>query len=182
MSSHEQSIVVDRPRGMVYDQWTRTESYPLFMDSVDSVTELSNGLTRWRVTIAGVSREYLARTVRQVPDELVRWVSVEGPRQAGEARFTAVDAASTRVSLLLDFDPAGMTETLGDAFGFVDASLESSLENFKHFMERRDRASGGRRGSIDEEARPSLVGIPEGTAGPAARSADRGAGATPTPG
>jgi hypothetical protein len=64
------------------------------------------------------------------------------------------------VSLLLDFDLAGMIETLGDAFGFVDASLESSLENFKRFIEQ----------------------TPHETSVLAAPRADRGTGATPAVG
>lgn len=148
MATHEHSVVVDRPITMVYDQWTQFESYPAFMDNVAAVEQLDDALTHWKVSVAGVEREYDAQILEQRPGEVIAWQSLSGPRQAGRVSFAPLDADRTRVTLRLDFEPHGITENVGETVGVVAASVEDSLERFKDFIEDRGAADGGWRGTI----------------------------------
>lgn len=148
MTSHEHSVVVERPLMTVYDQWTQFESYPEFMDNVAEVHQVDEAMTHWKVSVAGVEREYDAQILEQRPGEVIAWQSVSGPRQAGRVRFAQLDPQRTRVTLSLDFEPHGLTENVGEAVGAVGSSVADSLERFKEFIEDRGTAEGGWRGQI----------------------------------
>lgn len=148
MASHEHSVVVDRPITTVYDQWTQFESYPRFMDNVESVRQIGDTMTHWRVRIAGVEREYDAQILEQRPEDVIAWRSVSGPQQAGRVSFAPLDPEHTRVTLRLDFDPQGATENVGEAVGAVSMTVEDSLEKFKDYIEDRGSAEGAWRGTV----------------------------------
>jgi uncharacterized membrane protein len=158
MSTHEHTVVVDRPITTVYDQWTQFESYPRFMDNVESVRQMDPAMTHWKVSVAGVEREYDAQILQQKPGEIIEWRSVSGPEQGGRVTFLRVDPEHTRVTLKLDFEPHGVTERVGEAVGVVSSSVKDSLERFKEFIEERGEAEGGWHGRIES---PSIhdVGV-----------------------
>jgi uncharacterized membrane protein len=173
MTSHEHTLVVDRPLRTVYNQWTQFESYPEFMTNVDFVRQVDPAMTHWRVSVAGVQREYDASILDQQPDKLISWASVDGPRQAGIVTFAPEDEERTRVTLRLDFDPQGITERVGDAMGMVSSSVEKSLENFKEYIEERDAADGAWRGTIERGEPVGYTGTSDGGADASPGMVDR---------
>ncbi|MFC6238885.1 SRPBCC family protein [Longivirga aurantiaca] len=150
MTSHEHTVVVDRPLATVYDQWTQFESYPRFMDDVESVRQIDDTTTHWRVSVGGVSREYDATITEQHPGEVIAWQSVTGPEQGGRVSFASLDPDHTRVTLRMDLEPHGVAERVGDALGIVSSAVSSSLEKFKEFIEERGTAEGGWHGTVEE--------------------------------
>jgi uncharacterized membrane protein len=148
MATHEHTVVVERPLITVYDQWTQFETYPNFMDNVDAVEQVDDAMTHWKVSLAGVSREYDAQIMEQRPGEVIAWQSVSGPRQAGRVSFAQLAPERTRVTLRMDFEPHGLTENVGEAVGVVASSVEGSLERFKDYIEDREDAEGGWHGTI----------------------------------
>jgi uncharacterized membrane protein len=148
VSSHQHSVVVDRPVRTVYDQWTQFEKYPDFMENVEMVRQLGETMTHWKVRVGGVEREYDAAITEQRPDELISWHSVAGPEQGGMVTFDPLEPDRTRVTLRLDFEPDGFTESVGDAVGVVSSSVEHSLERFKEFIEDRGTSTGSWRGTV----------------------------------
>ncbi|MFF5447250.1 SRPBCC family protein [Streptomyces sp. NPDC012888] len=143
MSHVKESIEVDVPVRTAYDQWTRFESFPQFMDGVERVEQRTDTLTHWVTRIAGVEREFDAEITAQVPDSKVAWVTVgDETEHSGLVTFRPIDPARTEVTLMMDFDPDGMAETIGDKFGFVDRQVKGDLERFKHFVEDRGSTSG----------------------------------------
>lgn len=163
VSSHQHSVVVDRPVRTVYDQWTQFEQYPDFMDNVELVKQLGDTMTHWKVKVGGVVREYDAAITEQRPDEIISWHSVAGPEQGGMVTFDPLEPERTRVTLRLDFEPEGFTENLGDAVGVVSSSVEHSLERFKDFIEERGAATGSWRGTVADGVADD--GVPGPTSG-----------------
>lgn len=159
MSTHEHTIVVDRPVRVVYDQWTQFETYPEFMDNVEDVEQLNDTLTHWKVRVGGVEREYDATITDQRPDEVIEWHTVEGPDQGGMVTFTPVEDDRTRVTLRMLFEPEGLTESVGDAVGVVSASVERSLRNFKDFIEDEGSPTGSWRGTVEGGATTAMDDI-----------------------
>ena len=149
MSTIEQSIEVDAPIRVVYDQWTQFEEFPQFMGGVEKITQTSDRQTHWVTKIAGVEREFDAEITEQVPDERVAWTSTDAPRQAGVVTFHRLSADRTKVMLQLDFEPAGLVEQAGDKLGIVSHQTKGDLDRFKTFIEDRGTQSGGWRGTID---------------------------------
>ncbi|WP_328623131.1 SRPBCC family protein [Streptomyces sp. NBC_00354] len=148
MSQVKESIEVAVPVTTAYNQWTQFESFPEFMDGVERIEQRTDTMTHWVTKIAGVEREFDAEITEQVPDQKVAWVTVGETEQSGLVTFRPIDPAHTEVTLMMDFDPDGMAENIGDKFGFVDRQVKGDLKRFKHFIEDRGTATGSWRGIV----------------------------------
>ncbi|GAA1275828.1 hypothetical protein GCM10009677_31650 [Sphaerisporangium rubeum] len=148
MSTIEHSVDVAVPVRTAYNQWTQFESFPEFMEGVESVKQIDDTRLHWNVQVAGVHREFEAEITEQRPDERLAWRSLEEPRQAGLVTFERLDEDSTRVNLTMDFEPEGLVETLGDKLQIVRMRVHGDLERFKAFIEARGHETGGWRGEV----------------------------------
>jgi uncharacterized membrane protein len=150
VANHMTSIEVEQPLRTVYDQWTQFESFPSFMEGVESVRQLDDRSSHWVVEVGGVRREFDAVIEDRVPDQRIAWHSVDEPVQAGVVTFQPVAPETTRVSLMLDFEPSGLAETVGESLGLVQRRVEGDLARFKDFVEDRggEGASRAWQGSV----------------------------------
>lgn len=147
MSTKEESVDVAVPIRTAYDQWTQFESFPHFMSGVDSITQVDDLRNHWVTSIAGVTREFDTEIVDQVPDERVAWQSVDGTSHRGVVTFDRLGANQTRVTVVMDFQPEGLVEQVGDKIGVVDRQVKGDLARFKEFIE----ASGVETGAYRDE-------------------------------
>jgi uncharacterized membrane protein len=144
LSQVEESIEVRVPVRAAYDQWTQFEDFPQFMDGVERIEQRTDTLTHWVTRIGGVEREFDAEITEQIPDERVAWTTVDGDaRQAGVVTFHRLDDSRTKVMLQLEYDPTGLTETVGDKLGFVKRQATGDLKRFKEFIESRGGVETG---------------------------------------
>ncbi|GGL00297.1 hypothetical protein Sme01_37080 [Sphaerisporangium melleum] len=148
MSTIEHSVDVAVPVRTAYNQWTQFESFPEFMEGVESVKQIDDTRLAWSVQVAGVHRDFEAEITEQRPDERVAWRSLEEPRQGGVVTFQPLDADSTRVMLQMEYDPEGFIETVGDKLQLVRMRVHGDLERFKQFVESRGHETGGWRGEV----------------------------------
>ncbi|MER7555996.1 SRPBCC family protein [Nocardioides sp. NPDC126508] len=149
MSTIEKSVQVDVPVATAYDQWTQFESFPQFMEGVESVKQLDDKRLHWKAEIGGVTREWDAEIVDQVPDERITWRAVEGTKNQGTVSFTADPMSkTTQVTLHLEYEPEGAVENTGDVLKIVDMRAKGDLERFKDFIEDRGTATGAWRGEV----------------------------------
>jgi uncharacterized membrane protein len=148
MSTIEHSVDVNVPVRVAYDQWTQFESFPEFMEGVESVKQVTDTLTEWVAEIAGIRREFEAEITEQHPDERVAWHTTEGPHQAGVVTFHRLSEDTTRVTLQMEYDPEGFVETAGDWLQLVRLRIRNDLERFKTFIESRGGEPGGWRGEV----------------------------------
>jgi uncharacterized membrane protein len=148
MSTTETSIDVNVPIRTAYNQWTQFETFPQFMEGVDSVQQLDDTHLHWVADIAGVRREWDAEITEQTPDQRVAWRATDGTENAGVVTFHHISDDTTRVMLQLEFDPEGFVEHAGDALGLVRSRTKSDLERYKTFVEARGTETGGWRGEV----------------------------------
>ena len=148
MSRFEESIDVEAPVRVVYDQWTQFEDFPEFMEGVKRVEQLDDKRLRWTANVAGKEKSWEAEIVDQTPDRRVAWKSVEGAENAGAAMFEPIGSDRTRITLTLDAEPEGPVETAGDALGFLRRRVHGDLERFKDRIERQGGDGRGWRGEI----------------------------------
>jgi len=145
------TVDVDVPASTAYNQWTQFESFPHFLDSVESITQTGDTLTHWVVEIGGQRREFDAEITEQHPDERVAWNSVGGEENhAGVVTFHKLDDNTTRVTVQLDWEPSSALEKIGAAVGIDDHAVSKDLENFKRFIESRGAETGAWRGDVDK--------------------------------
>jgi len=144
-----ESIDVDVPVRTAYNQWTQFESFPKFLDEVESITQLDDTHTHWKVRVGGVKREFDAEITEQHPDERVAWTSTGGDSDhAGVVTFHKLTDESSRVTVQLDWAPEGVLETVGSLVGLGSHAVKKDLQNFKEFIEAWGTETGAWRGDI----------------------------------
>ena len=150
MSQIIETIDVDVPVRAAYNQWTQFESFPHFLDEVESITQKDETHTRWKVKIGGVEREFDAEITEQHPDERVAWKSTGGDtHHAGVVTFHKLSDNETRVTVQIDWEPEGLLEKAGSLIGVGKHAVKKDLENFKKFIESQGSETGAWRGVVE---------------------------------
>ena len=157
MSSVHKSVDVDVPISTAYNQWTQFESFPEFMDGVESVTQLGDTSTHWVVKVGGVQREFDADILEQTPDQVIAWASTGGDTDghSGRVTFEPLGADSTRVDIELGWQPDGVVEKVGAGLNIDQRQVDKSASEFKRFIEDRGAETGAWRGDVGPDGAAS---------------------------
>src|SRR5688572_11321108 len=123
MERIEKTIDVDCPLRTVYNQWTQFEDFPRFMAGVKEVRQLDDTHLHWHAEVWGKDKEWDAEITEQTPDERISWRSISGAPNAGTVRFEALSPDSTRVRLVMAYEPEGALENVGDALGAMKSQV-----------------------------------------------------------
>lgn len=150
MSLIEKSVVVRAPLSTVYDLWTRFEEFPRFMQGVESVRVLDERRLAWTARIGGKTLEWTAEVRERVPGRSIAWASTSGAKNHGRVRFEALEGGATQVKLDVTIEPAGVMESMGEAFGIVAHRVEGDLERFKAYAEGPGAATPARQPATEE--------------------------------
>ena len=118
MSKIVESIDVDVPVRVAYDQWTQFEEFPRFMDGVKRVRQLNDTTIEWNAEINGIDRSWRAEITEQEPDTAIAWRSTSGAKNDGRISFEPLDGDRARATLELEVEPDDPIEKAGDALGF----------------------------------------------------------------
>jgi uncharacterized membrane protein len=155
MARVQESVDVDVPIRVAYDQWTQFESFPEFMGGVESIRQIDDTHTHWVTNIDGVKREFDAEITEQHPEERVAWTSTSGEAEhAGVVTFHRIDDNTTRVMIQIDWEPEGVVEKAGAALGFDDRQVKADAQRFKDFIEKRGTETGAGRGDVSRPDQP----------------------------
>jgi uncharacterized membrane protein len=182
MSRIEKTITVEAPIDTVYGQWTQFESFPTFMDGVDKVVQVDDRTLDWSASVAGRTKTWQARIVDQTRPERIAWKSIDGAQNDGAVSFSSTGPGQTEIRLVVDADPDGLIEEVGDRLGFLDRRIGDDLGRFKEFIEGRSVPTGAWQGeihgddaSVGVDIDPSLPTTASTTrADQSGRDADRG--------
>jgi uncharacterized membrane protein len=144
----ERSVEVDCPIRTVYNQWTQFEEFPRFMSGVKEVLQIDDTHVHWHAEILGKDKEWDAEITEQVPDQRISWRSTSGEQNAGTVRFEPLPGNRTLVRLALGYEPTGPLESTGEALGAFSSHVESTMKDFKVYLEERQVADGAWRGEV----------------------------------
>lgn len=144
-----ETVDVNVPVSVAYNQWTKFEEFPKFLSFVESITQVNDTLTEWKVKVGGVEREFEAQITEQHPDERVAWNSTGGQvDHGGVVTFHKLAENETRVTVQLDWQATGLMEKAGAALGVDNYAIKKDLANFKKFIEAKGTDDGGWRGDV----------------------------------
>jgi uncharacterized membrane protein len=136
------SCVVNRAPEDVYAFWRNFENFPRFMRHVESVQDLGDGRSHWKVKgPAGMEVEWDETIIADFPNEVITWRSLEGSDvdNAGAVRFErAPGNRGTIVKVNLEYNPtAGVLGSMvAKLFGEEpEQQLDDDLRRFKQVME-----------------------------------------------
>lgn len=137
MASVEEEIEVEAPVHAVYDQWTRFEEFPRFMEGVRDVRPIGDLALHWVVEVAGHRVEWDTVIDRQEKNRCVGWRSAAGSSNAAEVRFRPIPGGHTEVTMRAEFPADGLGDGVAAATEAVSERLLRDLRRFKSFMEAR---------------------------------------------
>jgi membrane protein len=139
------SVDVARPVGQVYDAWSRLEDLPEIMPGVSSVRVLDERSSHWVVVVGRERREFGAVVIDQLPDSRISWDARSGtPAHQGAVIFRPLSPDTTRVSVELSWQAAGLFDRIGHRLGFVGRRVEQDLAAFKRHVESTPPVEGNR--------------------------------------
>lgn len=134
-------ITVNKPVSEVYEFWKDPANYPQFISSLESVQITGDGRSHWKVKAPiGLSVEWDAQVVNDVPNEMIAWESVDGDvRNTGTVRFRpAAGDRGTEVELQTQIKPkAGpVGAKIAKLFEAVPKTqMMNDLRRFKQLIE-----------------------------------------------
>ena len=152
MADIEEGIEVDVPVRTAYNQWTQFESFPKFMEGVETVNQVTDTRNFWVTEIGGIRREFDTEITEQLPDERIAWKTVDGPHHAGVVTFHRLDDNRCKVMLQMVYEPHGLVETAGDLLGVIKRRVAGDLARFKEYIEARGTEEGAWRGEVHQSA------------------------------
>lgn len=136
----EETVIVNRPVAEVYRFWRDFENFPQFMRHLTSVATRELGISHWVATgPAGMTVEWDAWVINEIPNKLIGWQSLEGSTisTAGSVNFREMGPA-TEVRVRLQYNPPG--GKLGAAIAWLfgeepSLQIREDLQRFKQLME-----------------------------------------------
>jgi uncharacterized membrane protein len=136
------SCIVNRPPEEVYSFWRNFQNLPRFMRHLESVEDLGDGRSHWKVRgPAGMEVEWDATIIADVPGEVITWRSLEDSDvdHAGAVRFErAAGGRGTIVKVNIEYNPIGgvIGATVAKLFGEEpEQQLDDDLRRFKQVLE-----------------------------------------------
>jgi uncharacterized membrane protein len=151
MASVSESVVVDVPVSVAYDQWTQFEEFPKFMEAVTSVRQLDDTHLEWTAEIGGEEHNWQAEISQQERDRLISWRATDGKYNSGKVTFEPLEGDRTRIDVELTYDAEGWKEKAGSAIGLDSHQVGKDLDRFKEFIEERGGTqSGGWSGEVHQ--------------------------------
>lgn len=131
MTAVESSITIDVPVATAYEQWSRFEEFPRFMEGVLEVRRLADETHAWKWEIQGHIKESVSEITLRIPTQRIAWRTISGAETSGVAAFEALAQNKTQVRLSLKYDPLGEW----DSAEAVEERLRSNLNSFKKLLE-----------------------------------------------
>jgi uncharacterized membrane protein len=146
----EQSLELAVPVTTAYNQWTRFEEFPQFMQGVEQVRQLDPSHLHWVASFGGQRQEGDAEISEQRPDERIAWHATSGKANSGLVSFHRLTDTSSKIVLQMQYEPEGLRERLGSLLGADSRRVKGDLQRFKELIERRGHGSGAWRGDIEQ--------------------------------
>jgi uncharacterized membrane protein len=140
------AIEVDSPVHRVYNQWTRFEDFPRFMQGVKKVILLDDQRLQWETEFSGTTKEWYATITDLTPDQRIAWESEDGEYVAGIVTFEPIGTSRTRLNLKLFYDSKDSRRREDKFLSSAGDRVEEDLQRFRKFIEDQDRANNGARG------------------------------------
>jgi uncharacterized membrane protein len=169
----ETSITIDKSPADLYAFWREFKNLPLFMQSLESVTELDQQRSHWVAKGIGPARvEWDAEIYNEIENELIAWRSLEDADvvNAGTVRFQkGPEGHGTYVRVTVNYNPpagklgATLVQLLG---GEPQVLIKEDLRRLKQLMETGEIATiagqtSGRAELAETPSAPATTGNTE---------------------
>ena len=134
---HTVQVEVDAPIEFVWSLWSDLQQMPRWMKWIDSVTILPDNpeLSRWKLATGGLEFSWQSRILKQIPNQIIQWESVDGLPNRGAIRFYDRDTSSVVKMTVAYAIPGFLGQLMDNLFlgRVVVSSLKADLERFRDY-------------------------------------------------
>jgi uncharacterized membrane protein len=153
----QQSIEVNVPVHALYEQLSRFENYPQFLDNVERVEQVDDTLLHWTTKMANRPVEWDASITKRETDRCIVWQDVSGMSSDCRVEVQALDDDSSKAIITLNAEPGQFPGLVaGDRADEMEQQLASAMEKLKDFVE----GDGARHETAIRTSRASFSGSP----------------------
>jgi uncharacterized membrane protein len=136
MSTIQQSIEVNVPVHALYEQLSRFEDYPQFLDNVERVQQTDDTLLHWTTKMANRPVEWDAEITKRETDRCIAWQDVSGMSSDCRIEVQAVSEDSSKATITLEAEPGQFPGlVVGDRADDMKQQLGEAMEKLKAFVE-----------------------------------------------
>jgi uncharacterized membrane protein len=143
------TITVHAPVDTVFEIFSHPENFPAFMEHVMEVKRLGENRYHWTARgPAGARLGWDAEVVRNLPNELLSWRSLEGSPvgNEGTVHFEPAGDGATRVHIQMSYNPPGgiAGHVIASLFGDDPKhAMDQDLVRFKSLLENGKTTAKG---------------------------------------
>ena len=131
---HSVQVEVEVPIEFVWELWSDIEKMPNWMKWIESVrvVEDNPSLSRWKLASGSFEFSWLSEIVKQIPQQIIQWKSVDGLPNQGAIRFYDRHDKSI-VKLTVAYAIPGIVGKIMDTLlgPTVESTLQADLERFR---------------------------------------------------
>lgn len=134
---HSVQVEVGVPVETAWSLWSDLEQMPRWMQWIHSVQILEDNpeLSRWTFAASGFQFNWLSRILKEIPNQMIQWESVDGLPNRGAIRFYDRGANSI-VKLTIAYAIPGIVGQVMDGLflgKIVESSLQADLNRFRDY-------------------------------------------------
>jgi uncharacterized membrane protein len=143
---HTVQIEVNHPVEYIWALWANIEMMPRWMKWIQAVhiTPDNPSLSSWELGSNGFTFTWRSRILKQIPNQIIQWESIDGLPNRGAIRFYG-RPESTIVKMTISYAIPGIIGPLMDDIflgRMVESTLKADLERFRDYADKvTDRAS-----------------------------------------
>ena len=138
MTVTRQSIDVDASAHSAYEQWSRFEELPRFMEGVQEVRRLDGARLKWVADVCGERVEWYGKVTEEVTGRRLAWESDAGLVNSGIVTFKQLGPHRTRVTLKIEHDEERIAEAIAGRLAGALGDVTEDLETFKEIIEDQE--------------------------------------------
>ncbi|MBP0013897.1 MAG: SRPBCC family protein [Roseofilum sp. SID2] len=133
---HSVQVEVEAPIEFVWELWSDLEQMPQWMKWIESVHVLEENpkLSRWKLASGNFEFSWLSRILKQSPNQIIQWESVDGLPNRGAIRFYDRHETSI-VKLTVAYAIPGIVGRLMDKLlgPTVESTIQADLDRFRAY-------------------------------------------------
>jgi uncharacterized membrane protein len=134
---HTVQVEVEAPMDLVWSLWSDLEQMPRWMKWIDSVKipEDNPEISVWKLSSNGFEFSWRSRILKQIPNQIIEWQSIDGLPNRGAIRFYDRKNSSI-VKMTIAYGIPGFLGKLMDNLflgKIVESTVQADLERFKQY-------------------------------------------------
>ena len=134
---HSVQVEVEIPIDVAWDLWSDLEQMPRWMKWIHSVQVLEENpeLSRWKLVSGVLEFSWLSRILKQIPNQIIQWESVDGLPNRGAVRFYDRHGSSIVKLTIAYAIPGFLGQMMDNLFlgGIVESTIQADLNRFRDY-------------------------------------------------